>query len=261
MPRDSYFVPTGPDRYTPTAHVGGAWSDDDLHVASVVGLAVHHMDRWRREHADAGKLFGRISVDILGRLTRGDIELDTRAVRPGRTIELLETTVTIAGRLTLTVRAWLLSPEDTASVAGGAAPSFAAPDDLIDHPLADTWPGGFISSIRARYVAPPQPGRATAWITTDLDLVAGEEASEIARFVALIDVANGIAVRESPDEWLFPNVDLTMHFFREPVGPWVGYDVSVTYGSDGLGVTSTVLHDTHGAVGTAQQLLTVRRRA
>ncbi|MFB8386345.1 thioesterase family protein [Microbacterium sp. NPDC055910] len=261
MPRDSYFVPAGPDRYLPTDHVGGAWSDEDLHVATVAGLLVHHMDRWRREHGDADKVFGRISIDILGRLTRGDIELETRLIRPGRTIELLETTATIAGRPTLAARAWLLATEDTQQVAGGEWMPLPAPDAQAVYPIAELWRGGYISSIRALAVGPRRPGRAAAWLTTELDLVAGEETSELARFVALVDTANGIAVRQSPDEWLFPNLDLTLHFFRSPSGAWVGLDTTVTYGPAGLGLTSTVLHDLDGPVGTAQQILTVRSRA
>lgn len=109
-----------------------------------------------------------------------------------------------------------------------------------------------------RAVAPPQPGRARAWLRTQTALVAGERASAHAAYTALVDTANGIAVRQPPTEWMFPNVDLTIHFFRQPAGDWVGFDTTVTFGPDGHGLTSTELHDTAGAVGHAEQLLTVR---
>ncbi len=57
---------------------------------------------------------------------------------------------------------------------------------------------------------------------------------------------------------MFPNVDLTVHLHRQPAGPWVGLDTSVVFGPDGCGLTTTVLHDRTGAVGRAEQLLTVR---
>jgi len=56
----------------------------------------------------------------------------------------------------------------------------------------------------------PSPGRTTAWLTTPLAIVAGEPVSDLARFALLVDTANGIAVRHRPEEWQFPNVDLTI---------------------------------------------------
>jgi hypothetical protein len=96
------------------------------------------------------------------------------------------------------------------------------------------------------------------WLATPVALVAGEPVGELARFVGLVDTANGIAVRESPEAWMFPNVDLTIHLHRQPAGPWVGLDTTVVFGPDGCGLTTTVLHDRTGAVGRAEQLLTVR---
>jgi hypothetical protein len=97
-------------------------------------------------------------------------------------------------------------------------------------------------------------------VDTALALVDGEEVSTLARYVALVDTANGIGVRESPEEWLFPNVDLSIHLHRQPGEGPVGLDTTVVFGPDGRGVTSSVLHDGTGPVGQAAQMLTVRRR-
>ena len=254
----AYFVSTGPDSYDPTDHVGGAWSDEDLHVSPVVGLLAHRMELGRRVRSGDEKLLGRLSLDILGRLERGPIELETRVLRAGRTIELVETTATISGRETLRARGWFLSPGETTPVAGTPWVPLADPASAEPYPVADVWPGGYIRSIEVRRLEGLQPGRGAAWLRSTVDLIAGERTSDIARFIALIDTANGIAVRESPESWMFPNLDLTIHFFRMPVGEWVGLDAAVSFGDAGLGLTSTVLHDAHGPVGTAQQALTVR---
>ena len=58
---------------------------------------------------------------------------------------------------------------------------------------------------------------------------------------------------------MFPNVDLTLHFFARPTGRRVGLDTRVAFGSEGIGVTSSVMHDERGPVGTIQQSLTLRR--
>nr|WP_322785023.1 thioesterase family protein [Streptomyces griseolus] len=104
------------------------------------------------------------------------------------------------------------------------------------------------------------PGRPChpAWITSALDLVAGEPSSSLASFVALVDTANGITVRQPPTEWMYPNMDLTVHLHRRPEGRWTGLDTTVSFGPAGHGLTSTVLHDADGPVGRAEQILTVR---
>lgn len=88
--------------------------------------------------------------------------------------------------------------------------------------------------------------------------MAAEPVGPLASYLALVDTANGIAARQPPGTWMFPNVDLTVHLHRRPEGRWTGLDTTVTFGPTGQGLTSTVLHDVHGPVGQAQQILTVR---
>lgn len=119
------------------------------------------------------------------------------------------------------------------------------------------WPGGFIESaqVRRRQV---EPGRASYWVRTPLPLVAGEDISAVAGAAGLLDIANGMTVRAHPKDIAFPNIDLTAHFFAEPRGEWLGFDTTVSFGPTGLGLTSSVIHDVHGPIGTASQVLTVR---
>jgi hypothetical protein len=65
-------------------------------------------------------------------------------------------------------------------------------------------------------------------------------------------------VREQPGTWFYPNVDLAIYIWRQPGGDWVGLDTTVVFGPDGVGLTSTVLHDDVGPVGRAEQTLTIR---
>ncbi|MEU6476889.1 thioesterase family protein [Streptomyces sp. NPDC047017] len=255
---DSYYVRTDDHRFKPTAHAGGAWDENELHFSPLGGLVVHAMDRYLAGRPASGLVLSRISYDILGRLALEECEIQVETVRPGRTIELLEAVVSVAGRPVVRARAWLLSAQDTSAVAGGADEPLTPPERLAPWPMADLWPGGYIASLDVRPLAPPRPGRATAWVSTPLALVAGEPSSPLASYLALVDTANGIAVRESPTAWIFPNVDLSVHLHRAPEGRWTGLDTTVVFGPGGQGVTSTVLHDLRGPVGHAQQLLTVR---
>lgn len=62
----------------------------------------------------------------------------------------------------------------------------------------------------------------------------------------------------APFEAVFPNLDLTAHLLRAPAGDWVGFDTSVSFGPDGVGLTHSWVHDREGLVGTVSQCLTVR---
>jgi hypothetical protein len=255
---DAYFRRVDESRFQPTVHAGGAWASDELHLSPLAGLIVHAIDGYRAGRPDAGLLLSRISYDILGRLANDVCEIRVETIRPGRTIELLEATLSIGGRAVIRARAWLLSAFDTSEVAGGSAAPLPDPKALATWPMEKIWPGGYIASLDVRPVVPIEPGRAIAWLSTANMLVDGEEAGPLASYVMLVDTANGIAARESPTSWLFPNVDLTIHLHRQPEGRWVGLDSTAVFGSTGQGITSSVLHDVTGAVGRAQQMLTVR---
>ena len=258
MNTGSYYEPVGEYRYRPTPHTSGAWSTEEQHFSPFGGLMIHAIDQHAAARPDNGLVLARVSFDILGRIAIDECQIHVETVRPGRTIELVEAVAIIADRPVVRARAWFLSAFDTTAVTGGGPVGLTPPDELKPWHMADLWPGGYIASLDVRPTATPQPGRTAAWVSTDLDLVAGQSSGPLASYVALVDTANGIAVRESPTEWMFPNVDLTLHFHRQPEGRWTGLDTTVTFGPTGQGVTSTILHDVTGPVGHAQQMLTVR---
>ncbi|MDO9408289.1 thioesterase family protein [Patulibacter sp.] len=257
----SAFLRLDEHRFLPTEHTGGAWTPDEQHISPMNGLVVHEVERFvAATRPDDGLQIGRVSFDILGTLPLEDVTIDVQVVRPGRTIELLEASVVSRGRVAERARIWRMATGGTGSVAGGRPDPLPAPDACRSVDLTRIWPGGYIASLEVRPVVDPEPGRTTAWLRTAVPLLPDEPVGALARYVGLVDTANGIAVRESPATWLYPNVDLTIHLHDQPQGPWVGLDTTVTFGSGGLGLTSTVLHDERGAVGRAAQTLTLRPR-
>lgn len=254
----SYFERAGVGLFRPTAATGGVWAVDEQHISPMTGLIVHAVERFAAARGADGLVVARVSMDILGVLGLEEFEILVEVVRPGRTIELLEAVVVARGRPAVRARVWRMVQSDTAAVAGGQAAALPDPAAVPPWPMSDAWPGEFIATLDVRPVGPVRPGRTTAWVRAGLDLLAGEPVSDLARYLALVDTANGIAVRESPKEWLFPNLDLTIHLHRQPRGPWVGLDTTVVFGARGHGLTSTTLHDLDGPVGRAEQILTVR---
>lgn len=255
----AYFERTGATTFRATEHVRGAWDLDTQHIAPAMGLLVHAVEQDRDARRGDGLVLARLSYDILGTLPVDAVDVRVAVLRPGRTIELVEAALGHGGRTAATLRAWLLEPRDTAAVAGTSYPAIEPPDAMPPWDPTTVWAGGFIASAQVRR-RETEPGRAAYWVRTDVPLLAGEDVSPLARAAGLLDIANGMTVRASPDDVLFPNVDLTAHLFAEPRGEWLGLDTTVSFGAHGLGLTSSVVHDEHGPVGTSSQVLTVRPR-
>ena len=252
-----YFERTGPSTFAATQHVSGAWNPAEQHIAPALGLMTHavEVDHARRR-ADDTLTISRLSFDILGVLPLDEVDVDVRVVRPGRTIELVEATLSHAGRPAVVLRAWLLATLDTSALEGSDHPPMPAPEAMAAWDPTEVWPGGFIASAQLRRDQ-DTPGRARFWVRTDVALL-DEPTSALATAAGLFDIANGMTVRVDPTKVAFPNVDLTAHLFRSPRPGWLGFDTTVSFGPDGRGLTSSTLHDEHGPVGSIAQTLTVR---
>ncbi|MEO6021508.1 MAG: thioesterase family protein [Knoellia sp.] len=257
----AYFERTGPHSFTATEHTGGAWALDEQHIAPALGLLAHVVETDRDERRSEGPndalTISRLSFDILGTLPIEEVETSVIVRRPGRTIELVEATLSHGGRAAVILRAWLLQTRDTSAIAGTSRPRLPTPADTPAWTPSALWPGGFIKTAHLRRTQ-AEPGRAHFWVRTDEPLVADEPVSALAAAVGLFDIANGMTVRENPSTVAFPNVDLTAHLVRPPRAGWLGFDTTVTFGDNGVGLTSSVLHDEHGPIGSLAQILTVR---
>ena len=252
---DVYYEELGEGRYRPTIHVQGAWNDDEQHMSPVAGLLAHAVE----VHDPRPELqLSRITYDILGFIPLAQSHVRVRTLRPGRTIELVEATMEVAGRDVVRATAWRLRRQDTTAVEGGQIPPLPGPDVMPLWGFRSVWVGGYIATMHGRRDEDSRPGRAKAWIRSDVHLLDGEAVSPTAQFLRLVDTANGIATREDPRQWVFPNIDLTVHLLRQPEGEWVGFDTTVSFGPSGLGLTSSWLHDQSGPVGRVEQALTVR---
>lgn len=261
---NSYYHRIDEQTWQPTEHVQGAWNEHEQHMAPVAGLLAHAL----QAHEPRPDLqTARLSYEILGLMPLEPTTITCRTVRPGRTIELVEAVMTTASapeRPVVRATAWRLASSDTSTVAGNLPDPIPGPDELGPGDRLAAWPGGFIRSLQAR-LDEPSPGRRFCWLTSPVSLLPAQPdgspaAGPVAEFVRLVDSANGIAAQLDPYQWIFPNTDLTIHLWRTPVGPDVGFDTMATIGPDGVGCTQTVLHDVQGPVGRATQALTVRRR-
>ena len=265
---DANFQRTAPPRiedgarvstFDSVIHAQGAWRDDELHMAPVSGLVTAEI----LAHAPRTDLrLARLSFDILGTLHYGPLTVTTRTVRPGRTIELVESTLTAQGRAALVARAWRLVTSDTSDRATGPEPTLAPLRECAEYPdMAERWPGGYIRALRIRAAEDHAPGHGRCWMTSGVDMIAGEPTPDLVRLMGMVDTANGVApvLPNGPGGYGYANVDLQVHLYREPAGAWLGLETTSHLGPDGIGLTSALLHDEHGPFGRSEQVQTVRR--
>lgn len=256
MSHMAYFKRLSDSHFLATEYTGGAWKTDEQHIAPAIGLLTHVIERDAIRRGSTLQI-SRLSFDILGVIPLEEVGTEVQLLRAGRTIELVEATLRHGGRPALRVRAWLMHVQDTSAIAGSTLARIPAPQELPRWDPSSVWPGRFIASIEVRR-AHAEPGRAAYWVRAGLPLLEDEALSPLARLAGVFDVANGMAVRADPRAVAFPNLDLTAHLFAVPRGEWLGFDTTVSFGANGMGLTSSTIHDEAGPIGTLAQSLTVR---
>lgn len=256
---EPYFERVDTHRFRPTRHVGGGWNPDEQHIAPAFGLLAHAVETDRDARRNDGLRLGRVSCDILGVIPMEAVDIEIDILRAGRTIELVEAHMRHDGRTAVILRAWLMAGGDTAAIAGSGLSTIAPVTQMAPWDIGTRWPGGFVRSVEIRRDE-QAAGNARFWVRSPHPLVGGETTSATARMLGLLDVANGVTPRAEPEAVAYPNLDLTAHLFEVPRGEWIGFDTRVSFGSDGIGLTHSVLHDSEGPIGTSSQCLTVRPR-
>jgi hypothetical protein len=252
----------GPDgeRFHATVSTTGPWFADAQHVGPPSALLVRALERLEGR---PGAQLSRITVEVLGPVPAGELQVSARVERPGRAIELLGAEMTVGGRAVLRVRAWRLACGDTAAVAVGEAAPLPPPDEgALQTARPAGWLPGFIDALEWRWLQGGlgEPGPGTAWARPRVPLVEGEEASPLQRLAVVADSGNGVGSPLDMREWLFVNTELTIHLHRAPVGEWTAVAAQTVVGPTGLGTVSGLLYDDRGHVGRSAQGLIVRPR-
>lgn len=246
--------------YQPSKHTQGAWNEHEQHMAPATGVLTAELEKFTPQN---NMRIARISFDILGLIPLDDFTITTRCIRPGRTIELIESIMSSRGRDCIIARAWRLITQDTSEIAGlEDHKAKYQPHELPSWDGMKNWPGGFIESVSLVTATDRRSGKGMVWITNDLEMVAGEPTDDLVHLLGMVDTANGVVQRLGLGltelEWIFPNTDLQIHMHRSPKGQWLGIEAVQQYGDDGIGLTSAILHDIHGPFGRSEQILTIR---
>ena len=222
-------------------------------------------------------MVARFTCEILSAIPVGELGVQARLARPGRSVQLVEGTITAGGREVACARAWRVLR--TQSVGSSPAPgdgSAAALPPLVGPglPLAPGlpdreaqltpggWVDGYLSAMEWRVArgAFGEKGPATMWGRMRYPLLPDEEPGPLERVLAIADSGNGVSSELDLRRWHFINPELTVHLYREAAGEWICLDAQTTIAAGGTGLATSVLSDLDGPVGVGAQSLLIAPR-
>ena len=234
----------------------GPWSLDAQHggpPAALLGRAI--------EGLGAGRI-GRFTMDLLGPVPVGDLEVSAATVRPGRTVSLAHAALhdVALDRPVATASAWLFPRSEPGAGDVGPPPGHA-PSDGTERSRPDGWSPGYLDAVEWRWVSGglDSPGAGVVWMRPSA-LVEGEATSPVQRLLACVDSASGVSAMLDVREWAFLNTELTVHVLREPVGEWICLDAATILGPGSVGVATSTAYDELGPVARSAQALLLQRR-
>lgn len=264
---EAFYIPAGDGRYVPTEATTSPWDDASQHGGPPAALLASVIDRL----AGTPELrLARITAEMLGPIPRREVTVDASVTRPGRRVVMTEATLSAGGRPAVLARAWHVALGDTpppvspsAAASGVETPVEAVPSEQEQGYFPGIDPQwGYGRAVEWRFTESgfDVPGPARVWTRVRVPLVAGEELTGYQRALIVADAANGLSNELPIKEWLFIPPAVTVHLRRHPIGEWVHLACRTATGDDGIGLTTGVLSDPGGAVGTVEQPLLIAPR-
>jgi acyl-Coa thioesterase superfamily protein/acyl-CoA thioesterase superfamily protein len=254
----SIFEPAGDGRFVPTEAALSPWTDQALHGSPSTMLMARAIERFESEQE---MFVARLTVELLRPFGRVPVAVTTKVVRPGRKVQLIESSLwhgeqEVARATALRIRRSRVTvPESTDAL------PHPGPESLVE--WSGGWRGGPAYHVLGVDMRAPRTGDAApgwAWFRLKLPLVPDEEPSGLVRVCAAADFPNGISYVVDPRKTSFVNPDLTVSVLRDPIDEWVMVDARTWLEPQGTGLAEAALYDRRGRVGRSVQSLLVEER-
>lgn len=267
---DAIFHREG-DTFVPTDLARSPWGPQLLHGGPPAGLLARAVEQ---ATPDPAMHVARLTIDLFRPVPRAPLTVETRVVREGNRIKVMEASL-IAGGVEVSRASALLLRQSEVELPANVLPTgdIEGPHGIETTGLSAVFGrrppapsgaephGGFHTTVEARRVSGvPGSGQATAWIRIPVPFIAGEETSPFVRVAATSDFGNALGNIRPSEQVGFINADITLYLHRMPEGEWIGLETRGAAQPHGLGMVETVLHDESGTIGRVVQALIVNRR-
>src|ERR1035437_1173910 len=121
---DPFYLPLGNDRWRATVHTTGPWDARFQHGGPPSALLARAIEQCSPRD---DMLIARMTVDILGAIPVDEVDLGSRMLRPGRSVELGEAALSAGGREVARAQAWRVL-RTTQKIAPRQTPAPTTPD-------------------------------------------------------------------------------------------------------------------------------------
>lgn len=256
---DSFYVDLGDGLFRSTLWTTGPWGPGAQHAGPPSAL----MGRAIEAVAPKGAHIARVTSEILRPVPVADLKVEANVRRPGRSVSLLEATLSAGGDEVMRASAWAIRTADL-DVPAGAAPTVPPPPppDALPDLFESRDETDYIAAMEWRFVSGSffELGPATAWLRMKMPLVEGEDPTPLQRVLTAADSSSGISGALDFSRWLYVNPDLSVHLHRPLEGEWVCLEAATFPEGSGVGLTAAMLYDRRGPVGRSAQSLFVAPR-
>lgn len=241
---DPFFWEDG-DHFVPSRAAYGGWGANSLNGKVIVGLLGHEIEH---RHGEDGMRATRLTVDLfkLARAVPGRVE--TRIIRDGRRIRVVEADYIIDDQITARATCQFLRTSENAPGEIWSSPNWnvPCPQDVPVDTRSQTKRLWDMRSIGGEFRK--SYGQRKVWVSELRDIVAGREMTPFSRAAATADFASPLS-NFSEHGLGYINSDVTLYLNRLPVGPWIGMEVSHHHAFDGISVSECRMYDEDGPIG------------
>jgi hypothetical protein len=258
---EAFYERDGDNSFVATELTRGPWDPGSQHAGPPSALLGRELESLE---SSEGFQVGRVVFEILKPVPIGAVRVESKVLRPGRRVQLVEASLSNDGGELVRATAWQLRTSELELPAEiredppppgpehGSTPGFFATGQDVGYHTAMEW-----KAVAGAFL---EPGPATVWMRMRHPLVEGEEPTPLQRALIAADVGNGISAVLDWREYVFINVDLTVHFERMPEGEWVCVDAVTRPQPSGIGSAESVLSDQRGRIGRGAQSLLIAQR-
>jgi hypothetical protein len=248
-------------RFVATEFARGPWDPNAQHGGAPAALLMREFENLPTPD---GLIVARVTYEFLRPVPLGELLVDSRVVRGGKRVQLLDASLAAAdGSEVMRARALQVRAADAVVPRTRTAPPPTPPESGHENDYVAPYRPMFApDAIEIRFVDGAFYGEvpSTAWFRLRRPLLAGEPTSSLQLLAAAADFGNGISTVLPWDEYVFINPDLTLYIERPPVGEWVALEAQTLIASEGIGTAEGILYDERGRVGRATQALFVAPR-